>query len=215
MILRSILGILCLPLIFLFGVSFWDLLKLLSFENPLHVSFIVSFIGSTLLFALFLSRGSFLAIFEHELTHNLWAILTFNKPTGFHIEKGYGGEFNYEGKGNFLMALSPYFSLTFSFLILPLYLVIQQEYYKYFIIILGILTGFHTSTTLKETGFRQTDLKEYGYLFSFIIIILGNILSYGIILAFVTGSWGGIREFIISGFKELYSFLISLPQFLN
>jgi hypothetical protein len=215
MIFRIILSILFLPLIYFYGGNFWDMVKTLSFNNPVHLSFIISFTLSTILFFLFLKDGAYISIFEHELTHNLWAILTLNKPTGFHIEEYKGGLFEYKGRGNFLITLSPYFFLTLSFLVLPLFLFIQPSYFKYFIIILGIFTGFHTSTTLKEIGLKQPDLQAYGLLFSFIVIILGNILCYGIILAFITGSWIEVKEFLIGGVKELYNFIIYIPNLLR
>jgi hypothetical protein len=206
MIIRILISIIFIPLCYFYGAELIDLIRLISLKNSVHLAFMAAFAGSTLLFLIFLGRGSFISIFEHELTHNLWAILTFRKPVGFQVFKGQGGRFYAEGKDNYMITLSPYFFLTLSFLFLPLFLVIQPSYHKAFMIILGILTGFHTSTTIKETGLRQDDLHTFGILFSLIFILLGNIISYGIILSFVTGGWEGIKEFLFSGMKDIISY---------
>ena len=206
MILRILISIVIIPLCFFYGAEFLGLIKLLSLSNSVHLAFIAAFAGSTLFFFILIGRGSFLLIFEHELTHNLWAILTFRKPTGFQVFKNKGGKVDMEKRSNYMVTLSPYFFLTFSFLFMPIFLFIEPSYYILFIIILGMLTGFHTSTTIKETSLQQPDLHVYSVIFSLIFILLGNIISYGIILAFVTGGWDGIKDYIVSGMMDLVSF---------
>jgi hypothetical protein len=118
-LLKVLLGILFLPLIYFYAGNFWDLLKLLPFDNPKDLYFIISLIGVTLFFSLFLSEGSFITIFEHEFTHNLWAILTFNKPEGLRVKKGEGAQFLAMAKGNFLLPYLPIFSLPCFFCFFP------------------------------------------------------------------------------------------------
>ncbi|MBE0674198.1 MAG: hypothetical protein IH591_06020 [Bacteroidales bacterium] len=209
--MRFILSILFLPLIFFYGSGFLSVVEQISFSNSIHLYFVISLGLSSLLFFFLIGRMSFIAIFEHELTHNIFAVLTFNKPAGFHVSRGEGGLFQYEGRGNFLITLSPYFFLTFSFFLLPLFLVIDQVYFKHFIIALGILTGYHTSTTIKETHLQQPDLRDNGFIFSFIVIILGNLLNYGVIFSFVSGGWNGIGRFLAGGVTDLYRLIINLP----
>ncbi len=207
--MRIILGILFLPLIAFYTIQFRDVICSLSFSDPIHKWFILVFIISTVLSYLYISADSYIAIFEHELTHNLWAILTFNRPEGFHVSRGIGGVFLHSGRGNFIITLSPYFFLTFSFFFLPFFIFIDADFHQLFIIILAVLTGFHTSTTIKETHLRQEDLRKYGLGFSVIVIILGNILSYGLIFSFITASWAGMWVFLRTGILELINFVSS------
>ena len=73
--------------------------------------------GATAVLFLFMPMlaGSFFAIMEHELTHMLFAVLTFHKPRGLDVNQDVGGSFSFEGKGNWLIALAPYFFPTFLF----------------------------------------------------------------------------------------------------
>jgi hypothetical protein len=163
--MRLLLGILFLPLIYFYGDAFVSLLSAISLQHAYQVNFWLAFGISTILLFVFLGRDAYLAIFEHEFTHNSWAILTFNRPKGFHVERGNGGYFEYSGRGNFLITLSPYFFLTLSFILLIFYNLIKPEYYSYFYIVLGIFTGYHTSSTIKETSFNQPDIKANGFFF--------------------------------------------------
>ena len=208
--MRLLVTILILPLIYFYGKSFSLLFGIVSFAEPYQFWFLIAFAGATILSFLFISKGSFLATFEHELTHNLFAILTFNKPTGFHVNRDGSGLFQYRGRGNILITLGPYFFQTFSFLLLPLYLVIIPDYYAYFFGLLGILTGYHTSSTIKEFRFRQPDIRKNGILYSTILVVFLNIISYGILFSFVAGRWVGIKDFLVSGILDFVGIVKSL-----
>lgn len=208
--MRIITSLVILPLIYIYGIPFIDIIKGISLSDPYQSVFIYALAGSTIFFLIFMKSGSYFAIFEHELTHNLFALLTFQKPTGFHVEKGTGGYFQYEGRGNVLMILAPYFFLTISFIALLFYNLLKAEYYNYFFIALGIFTGYHTSSTFKETRISQPDIQKYGPLFSFIVIIFGNILFYGLILVFTLEQWPGFMSFLKSGAVDFWEDLISL-----
>ncbi len=45
-----------------------------------------------------MTGDSYISIFKHELTHNLFAILTFNKPTGITVKGDLGGFLIIEAK---------------------------------------------------------------------------------------------------------------------
>ena len=62
--------------------------------------------------------------------------------------------------------------------------------------ILGYFLAYYWSTVLSQTHLGQTDIISEGYLFSFIIIIAGNLYVTGIILAFTNKLWTGAYNFI-------------------
>lgn len=202
--MRVIISILLLPLIYFYGVHLIELVGAVSLSHPHQSAFIYTLAGSALVFFLILRGGSYFALFEHELTHNLFGLLTFQKPVGFHVERGRGGYFQYQGKGNVLMTLAPYFFLTLSFIALLFYGVLKAEYHQYFFMALGLFTGYHTSSTLKETRLSQPDIRQYGALFSFIVIIFGNVLCYGLILAFTLEQWPGFVSFLKNGALDFW-----------
>jgi len=208
--LVRLLTILIVPLIYFYAINFWQLILSVNLNDNLQLAFWISFLASTIISFITIGGHSYIAIFQHELTHNLFAVLTFQKPTGFHVWKGAGGYFEYKGKSNFLITLSPYFFLTFSFALLLLFLWIKTEVYLYFFIILGITMGFYLSTVIKQVHPGQQDIKANGYLFSYTFIILGNILTYGLLIAFTIGRWSKMGMFIKSGVLDLVGWIGSL-----
>lgn len=143
--------------------------------------------------------GSFLAIFEHEATHMLFALLTGHKPHAIDIQQDVGGSFSFYGEGNWLIALSPYFFPTFSALVMGaslFYLYLQTPLPNVYWAVLGVLTGYHIVAGLMQIHPKQTDFKSAGYLFSLIFLPGANLLTLGILFAFGTAGWNGIRIFI-------------------
>ena len=197
--MRLVIAFLLFPLIAVYGWQLFDLILQIDFNSQHQLAFCISFGTSSAVFFWRLKASSFFVTFEHEFTHNLWAFLTFNKPRGFHVYKNGEGSFEYMGKGNFIITLSPYFFPTLAFIFLPFGSLLKDEVMLYFFIVLGVLVGYHIASTVKETHLQQSDIKKYGYLFSFTVIVLGNILCYGILISYTQGSWAAIAEFMKDG----------------
>lgn len=147
----------------------------------------------------FVREGSFLAIFEHEFTHMLWGLLFLKKPRGFRVDRGESGAVRIRGGGNFLITLAPYFSLTLNFLMIPLFFILDPAIEIWFLGIFGAALGYHVSSTIKETHRGQTDLSTYGKVFSFLFLVPANVVSFGVVLAFVVGRGGAVLDFLLSG----------------
>src|ERR1035441_4085721 len=86
---------LLIPLGYGFGKEFVQEIVSIKYFDILKIGFYLSFVISLLGSYFFLSQSSYFSILKHELIHNLFAILTFNKPHGLVVNKGSGGEFSY------------------------------------------------------------------------------------------------------------------------
>ncbi len=154
--------------------------------------------------------GSFLAIFEHEATHMLFAVLTGHKPRSLDVKQDVGGSFSFYGTGNWLIALSPYFFPTFA-----VFVVLASFFYSYmqtpippvYWSVLGVLTGYHIVAGLMQIHPKQTDFKEAGYLFSLVFLPGMNLLMLGFLMAFGVSGWNGVDIFIKLLFEQIASFL--------
>lgn len=141
---------------------------------------------------------SFFAIFEHEITHMLFAVLTFHKPVSLEVHHHKGGSFNYQGKGNWLICLAPYFFPTFPVIVMLgsiLYPFMNTSIPNGIFVVLGLATGYHICTTIASIHPKQTDFKEAGFLFSILFLPTANILCYGLIAAFALYQWNGLILF--------------------
>jgi hypothetical protein len=125
---------------------------------------------------------SWLSTLEHEITHSLFALLTFNRVTGIRTTLRNGGHMTYEGTPNWLIQTSPYFFPTMSFLLLiPLFLIppILGEIFIFFI---GVSVAYHALSTWHETHLGQTDFKEAGLLFVICFLPAANLFCYALFL---------------------------------
>lgn len=208
-IFKLLFALVLLLLIYGYGESLYHIFHVLNWYERTQRYFIIVLPISLLLFTFIIRGYSYISIFKHELTHNIFCLLTFQKPVGFHVLEGGGGLFNYAGRGNFLISLSPYFSYTTTLLLLPIYLLNIGSTNVYFIM-LAIAAGFDLTTILKDIHPNQSDIKEYGYIFSFIFIIFGNIFSLGLLLSFVQERWVGMYAFMLSGIEN---FILLVSKF--
>lgn len=169
-------------------------------ETKMLLEFFLPLGAVTILFVVIPSlSGSFFAIMEHELTHMLFAVLTFHKPQGIEVDQDYGGSFSFVGKGNWLIAIAPYFFPTFLALIMvltPVYLSFEKTLPNFYLSLLGIFTGYNLATTLLSIHAKQTDFQVVGFPFAICFIPGATLLKYGFLLCFAIKGWEGFPLYI-------------------
>ena len=163
-------------------------------------------------------RGSFFSTFEHELTHAIFAWLCFHKVTRFEAtdgvnrgldmqEQGYDGAL-YATGSNWLITIAPYFSPT---LLLPFYLVALLNPPPVFLVLVGMICAYHITSTYRETGLHQTDLKRVGYLFTFMFLPAANLIIYVASIYFFVYdyevAWQYINNTFIASYEWYRQFL--------
>ncbi|HEY4415553.1 MAG TPA: hypothetical protein VGO57_07665 [Verrucomicrobiae bacterium] len=127
---------------------------------------------------LLLPKPMWVYVFGHELTHALWTWLFGGEVKKMKVTSK-GGHVVIS-KTNFLIALAPYF--------FPLYAVIVVLVFAlgdfiwnwhgqlvWFHLLVGAAYAFHLTLTFHVLKTRQTDITSQGYLFSIVVIFLGNI----------------------------------------
>jgi hypothetical protein len=117
-------------------------------------------------------------IFGHELTHALWAWLCGGRVVKFKV--GAKGGHVVVTKSNFLIALAPYFFPLYAVLVIALFgaghlLWGWADYLVWFHLCAGAAYAFHLTLTLHILQANQTDITSQGWLFSAVVIFLGNI----------------------------------------
>lgn len=136
--------------------------------------------------------------FEHELTHILFALLTFHPVSGMSINDYGGGNMTFRGKGNWLIALAPYFfplaSAAMMFLTVA-YGRVTGLLPDWLLIGLGLAFGYDVCAFAEQIHPRQTDFKVAGYWFSLCFLPSAILLSFGTIAAFAERTESGVRFF--------------------
>jgi hypothetical protein len=129
----------------------------------------------------------------HELTHALWVWLLGGKVKRFRATAR-GGHVVVT-RTNFLIALAPYFFPIYAVGIVLLFFLGHwlwnwTRYMVWFHLCFGAAYGFHLTLTWHILRTRQSDIVEQGYLFSAVVIWLGNAGVLVIAIPLLTGRVG-------------------------
>ena len=157
------------------GVEFW-------FFSLGAVLWLIAFFG--------LPRPIVLYVFGHELTHALWVWLMGGRVSRFKV--GREGGHILTDKNNFLIALAPYFFPLYAVMVVAFFCVGNwfwrwQPYMVWFHLLLGASYGFHLTLTWHILKSSQSDITEQGYLFSAVVIFLGNAVILLLAIPLLTG----------------------------
>ncbi len=157
-----------------------------------QIWFLAGFAAFVLIFAVF-QQPIKTYVFGHELTHAFWILLFRGEVTAFSASAKGG---RVEGtKGNFLIALSPYFFPVYTIILIGLYFAGRlfwepQRFTEGFIFMIGFTWAFHIILTISALIKGQAEVKKNGYLFSITVIYLMNILVLGLLLTFICPDFG-------------------------
>jgi hypothetical protein len=126
-----------------------------------------------------LPKPMWIYVFGHELTHALWAWLFGGRVKKFKATAD-GGHVVVD-KSNFLIALAPYFFPLYAALVVAGFAVGHLvwnwgPYLAWFHLLVGAAYAFHVTLTAHVLKTRQSDITSQGYLFSAVVIFLGNAL---------------------------------------
>ena len=211
---KLLLNITFLLLIIPFGYSFFNEITMFNIDVSRNYMFLLGTIAFFILYFLLSNKLQYFSTFEHELTHNIWALLFFKKPRGFHVNTDGSGLFEWSGSSGLLsklfILLSPYFFPTITMFLILLSLIIKDGFISIFFLVIGISFGYHIVSTVKEMHLEQTDITENGYFTSFNTIVLMNLIMNGVVIAFINNGYNGIAEFFTSAYMYGYNLVISI-----
>jgi len=128
---------------------------------------------------LLLPKPMLVYVFGHELTHAVWTWLCGGRVKRFKARAS-GGHVVLT-KSNFLIALAPYFFPLYAVLVILIFVIGHliwnwQRFLPWFHFFTGAAYAFHVTLTWHILQTRQSDITDQGYVFSGVVIWLGNIL---------------------------------------
>lgn len=128
-------------------------------------------------------------VLAHELTHALWASLMGARVRRITLAKQGGSVVL--SRSNILITLAPYFFPLYTVIVIIVYALLSlfldpSEYEWVWLFLVGLTWAFHLTFTISALLERQTDILEYGRVFSLAFIYLFNILQVGAGIVLVT-----------------------------
>src|ERR1051325_955993 len=129
---------------------------------------------------LMLPKPMWLYVVGHELTHAVWVWLFGGEVKKFKASAN-GGQVT-ATKSNFLIGLAPYFFPLYAVSVVLVFAAGTlfwnwQRHAGWFHLCIGAAYAFHVTLTLHVLKTRQSDITQQGYLFSAVVIWLGNVAT--------------------------------------
>ena len=198
----------------------WALLQTLIGEPDPLLGFATGAVGYLVCWWLIFKRrfaGSFFSTAEHEFTHALFAWMTLHWVIGFRATWNSGGEVSYEGEGNWLITIAPYWFPTLTLPFIGVMIFSDSPNGSWPTIGLGAAFVYHVTSTWRETHSEQTDLHKTGFSFAWMFLPTANILTYAGLLAYAHGGPEAVLGFLnavldqsrelwtMTGVEELFS----------
>lgn len=169
-------AVLLLPLCIGVGETLVRLLRALGGADIVWVPFVAGAACWLVVYYL-LPRPMWLYVAGHELTHVVWTWLFAGSVKRIRI--GSRGGHVIVTKNNFLITLAPYFFPFYAAVVILVFGLGHlvwgwSEHLAWFHLFLGVAYAFHVTLTVHVLQTRQSDITDQGYLFSAVIIWLGN-----------------------------------------
>jgi hypothetical protein len=176
---KTTIAILLLPVCFGAALALW---RVIEASGSADTTWVPMLAGATcwLVIYLLLPKPMWIYVFGHELTHAVWTWLCWGRVKRFKVTSNGGHVI--VSKNNFLISLAPYFFPLYAVIVVAVFAA-GQRFWNWshplalaaFHLLLGAAYAFHVTLTLHILKTRQTDITQHGYLFSAVIIFLGNI----------------------------------------
>ena len=176
--IKFIIAVLLLPVCAGAGMTLWSVMKTCGNSDTT----LVPIIGGALCFLavyLLLPKPMWIYVFGHELTHVIWVWLFGGSVKKFKATSE-GGHVIVD-KTNFLIALSPYFFPLYAVIVVAVFVTGHliwnwKGFMVWFHLLVGAAYAFHITLNAHALKTQQSDITSQGYLFSAVVIFLGNVL---------------------------------------
>jgi hypothetical protein len=174
---KTIIAVLLLPVCAGASSALWRVIRASGNADTIWVA-TLSGAACWLVIYLLLPKPMWVYVFGHELTHVVWTWLLGGKVKKFKASAK-GGHVVVT-KNNFIIALAPYFFPLYAVMVAFVFLAGDwlwnwRGYTVWFHLLLGASYGFHLTLTWHVLKNTQTDITDQGYLFSAVVIFLGNV----------------------------------------
>jgi hypothetical protein len=190
--LKTLVALLLLPACFGAATALW---RVLQASGPAENVWVLLLTGAACWLVIFwlLPKPMLAYVYAHELTHVLWTWLCGGKVSRFKASAK-GGQV-VVSKTNFAIVLAPYFFPFYVVVVVGLFglgnLVWDwRPYLMGFHLLVGVAYAFHLTLTWHILETDQSDISSQGYLFSAVVIFLGNITVLLLGLPLLTGQVG-------------------------
>jgi len=174
---KAIIAVLLLPVCLGAAQALWMVLRASGDATTIWVATLAGAACWVVIYLL-LPKPMWVYVFGHEFTHALW-VWAFGGSVKKFKASATGGHVVVT-RNNFFIALAPYFFPVYVVLVVLVFLIGHllwnwKNYLPWFHLFVGAAYAFHITLTWHILKSKQSDITEHGYLFSAVVIFLGNV----------------------------------------
>ncbi|HEY2328548.1 MAG TPA: hypothetical protein VGI63_01905 [Verrucomicrobiae bacterium] len=175
--IKFLIAVLLLPVCGGSAMALWKVLCASGSADTVWVPILAGAACWAVIFFL-LPKPMWIYVFGHELTHALWTWLFGGEVKNMKVTSK-GGHVVIS-KTNFVIALAPYFFPLYAVIVIAVFALGNLIWnwhgcLVWFHLLVGAAYAFHVSLTFHILQTRQSDITGQGYLFSAVVIFLGNV----------------------------------------
>jgi len=207
--IKFIIAVLLLPVCGGAAKALWLVLRSSYGADTVWVPFLAG-AACWLVIFLLLPKPMWIYVFGHELTHALWTWLFGGRVKKMKVTSEGGHVVT--SKSNFIIVLAPYFFPLYAVLVIVVFAIGHliwdwQSYLVWFHLAIGAAYAFHVTLTWHALKTRQTDITSQGYLFSSVIVFLGNVcvLLFGVPLLTAKVGWLNALGWWLEGTGQIFN----------
>jgi hypothetical protein len=188
--LKMCVGILLLPACLATAQALWRVLTQAGAAERLWPPLLAGAACWVVVFLL-LPKPMWIYVLGHESTHAVWTWIFGGKVKRFKAASTGGHVVT--TRNNFVVALAPYFFPFYAVMVVLVFVAgdllwhWRRAHLPWFYLLLGAAYAFHVTLTWEILKTRQTDITSQGWLFSAVVIFLGNALVLLVALPLLTG----------------------------
>jgi hypothetical protein len=212
--IKFILAVLLLPVCGGAAMALWRVLRASGGADVVWVPLLAGAACWIVIFLL-LPKPMWIYVFGHELTHALWSWLFGGEVKKMKVTSA-GGHV-VVSKSNFLIVLAPYFFPLYTALVFAVFAAGHffwdwWHYLVWFHLLVGATYAFHVTLTWHVLKTRQTDITSQGWLFSAVILFLGNagVLLLGLPFLTARAGWLDALGWWLEGTGQICHWLARL-----
>lgn len=174
---KLLIAVALLPVCVGAGQALWMVIRASGSADTTWVPFLAG-AACWVVICLLLPKPMWVYVFGHELTHVVWTWLFGGQVKRFKASSR-GGQV-VVSKTNFVIALAPYFFPLYAVLVILTFLIGHSiwnwtHFLVWFHLMLGAAYAFHVTLTAHVLHTEQSDITSQGWLFSAVVIFLGNV----------------------------------------
>lgn len=213
---KLVFAVLLLPVCTGVGRALWEISSQLQFNGIVMAPLLAGATCMGLLY-FYLPKPMWTYVLGHEFTHAIATMLCGGRVKGMKV--GSDGGHVYVTRDNFFVTLAPYFIPIYAIMVFVVFALGRQLLgweghlaWATFFWALGLAYSFHVLLTRDFLHSRQPDIISQGYLFSAVIIFIGNTLVVFLGIRLVSGSIGTeqMARSLFNGVSETYLIIVDL-----